>query len=419
MSFYYTLGQTYRPQNLFVGYTTGSLNLDDLACPTWGLSDPMTNVFTQGGSVYTDIYRTIGPPFFPIIVPHSEVLNLNTEWASSCTTIIDNVEGQSVTYGLNDPPHPLTAQPPLSVPASNPAPDPTPTAIPQTTKGSDTTMFDPSTASNLGPPQPQSTPSPDGPRPTNQAPNPPANGDPGSNTPPVNSGGGGSGGGSNQNPSPGQQPNPGGIGGIIISMFDPPPYRPVPPQTIGLPSQLPPDSPPLTLTTAVNGHDYTFTILPTAPGSGSNDGGLAVPGVPSEPGHPAVIVDGSTISQGGPPVTLSDGSVMSVGNDGKLVATPGSGTGGTRTVTTNGQTFTLISGPGGPGETVLVGGQTMTRGGSGVTVDGNSYSVNGGGDLIVASASGSLQTASSAATLEISWHWIGTCITGWFAWTIL
>ncbi|KAK0511823.1 hypothetical protein JMJ35_005673 [Cladonia borealis] len=109
------------------GYTA-PLDVNDLACPTWGLG---LSTATNGTT-----FTTVGPPWLPLIQPPTEMFSLNPTWAAMCTAILNN---PYVTIPLDffDPPFALTPAPllvPTTIPrpASKPAPAPTdPTSVPE------------------------------------------------------------------------------------------------------------------------------------------------------------------------------------------------------------------------------------------------------------------------------------------------
>ena len=112
---------------------TAPLDVNDLACPTWGLGlSTATN-----GSIFT----TVGPPWLPLIQPPTAMFSLNPTWAAICTAINNNFMFLSA-LDLFDPPFALTPAPlllptPLPRPASKPAPAPAdPTSVPEQAKPS-------------------------------------------------------------------------------------------------------------------------------------------------------------------------------------------------------------------------------------------------------------------------------------------
>ena len=75
------------------------LDIEDLACPTWGL----------GKSTSTDgtVVTTIGPPWLPLIRPPEEIFSLDPIWSALCTGLFTDSFGLT-TLALFDPPIALT-----------------------------------------------------------------------------------------------------------------------------------------------------------------------------------------------------------------------------------------------------------------------------------------------------------------------
>ena len=123
-----------------------ALKTRDLACPTWGV-----NMAVPPKKHITDAnepWPTIGPPFFPLLVPPRQLLSVDIAW-SKC---VDN--HWPLRFGIFDPPRALTANSAMVVsPMSVPTPQP----------DSDSTLVDPTIA-----PQPQAAqaPAPDVPQQT-------------------------------------------------------------------------------------------------------------------------------------------------------------------------------------------------------------------------------------------------------------
>ena len=94
---------------------TKTLNIRDLACPTWGfasVSYTASTVQMEGIDGKTRPYvgnltqSVVGPPFNPIILPPKELLSLDPAWAR-CSDF-------EFVYNLFDPPRALTAVPAMS-----------------------------------------------------------------------------------------------------------------------------------------------------------------------------------------------------------------------------------------------------------------------------------------------------------------
>ena len=123
----FTVGEVWsNPSDQFVlPQDFKSLNVQDLACPTWGLG--LTT------SANGDIITTIGPPWLPLIVPPMEMFTLDPTWASDCTGFWTDPFTLS-TFALFDPPIALTpAALLLPTPAARPTPAPAPTPADPTT----------------------------------------------------------------------------------------------------------------------------------------------------------------------------------------------------------------------------------------------------------------------------------------------
>ena len=119
---------------------TKVLDVHDLLCPTWGVQGQEVESFT------------VGPPYFPLVVPPKELLAFHTEWAR-CATIEDQY--WLLTYGLFDPPYMLTPQGQMS-PTT---PPPVPAGVVSSTPPADLpTRLHP--GSVWSPKTPQSTPDP-------------------------------------------------------------------------------------------------------------------------------------------------------------------------------------------------------------------------------------------------------------------
>lgn len=84
---------------------TKTLNVEDLACPTWGLAAVSYKPSTLPSNLYHGIVvftqSIVGPPFDPIILPPKELLSLDPAWAR-CSRF-------DFVYNLFDPPRALTA----------------------------------------------------------------------------------------------------------------------------------------------------------------------------------------------------------------------------------------------------------------------------------------------------------------------
>lgn len=94
------------------------------ACPTYGVSDPHLSSFWYigaNGSVWTTAtYRSIGAPYYPIIKPPQELIDLDPEW-KSCTEWYSEGVFAGFSYGLFDPPRALTPVASMSNPMATSA----------------------------------------------------------------------------------------------------------------------------------------------------------------------------------------------------------------------------------------------------------------------------------------------------------
>ena len=98
---------------------TASLDVKDLACPTWGLGRSTA----ANGTIIT----TVGPPWLPLIQPPMEIFTLHPTWRALCTGIHKDL--MMTSLDLFDPPSALTLAPlllPTSLLRSTPKPTPTP-----------------------------------------------------------------------------------------------------------------------------------------------------------------------------------------------------------------------------------------------------------------------------------------------------
>ena len=150
---------TCRPQGSFVNAQIDTLDISDIACPTWGVSDPFYT--TCDGDVY--FTATYGEPFNPVILVPTEILAIDPAWAQ-CTNVPSN--GPFVLpCGIYDPPralHTASAMGPVITPASTAEPGNSPTPSPQA---------QPESAGSPKLPQTTTPPSPNGDPPNQPAAN--------------------------------------------------------------------------------------------------------------------------------------------------------------------------------------------------------------------------------------------------------
>ena len=89
---------TCRPQGQNAEAVIDTLALSDIACPTWGLSDPFTTS-CDGSSYMTETY---GAPYNPVILVPTELMSIDPAWAA-CTTDTANAL-LTLPCGIYDPP---------------------------------------------------------------------------------------------------------------------------------------------------------------------------------------------------------------------------------------------------------------------------------------------------------------------------
>ena len=356
-----------------------SLNLQDLACPTWGLG--------LSTSANGDIITTIGPPWLPLIVPPKEMFTLDPTWASYCAGFWTDPYTLS-TFALFDPPIALTPEA-LLLSTSPARPTPAPALTPA----------DPTTVSE------RATPSPVAAKPAslpNNSADPPARtGDPESNSPTPSPKASDS---SSKAPSVAGDPSATSLDSSSNASDPPPddsqnspadskiPVVPVPQQggnpqtqTQGLgaiiynafgksgseiegPSILPLPSQSIFAIGA-----QVFTANPT---------GFKVDNAVISPGGTAQIVDDTTIS-------LDRSGVLAIGSSTISLTDPSA----IPVLAVAGQTFT-------PNPSAFsIAGTTISAGGSPVTVDGTIISLGQSGLLAIGSSTIDLLPSSRAYTV--------------------
>ncbi len=106
---------TCRPQGQNAEAVINTLALSDIACPTWGLSDPFTT--SCDGSVY--LTETYGAPYNPVILVPTELMSIDPAWAA-CTTD-PSAALLTLPCGIYDPPKALSTASAL-VPSGDPPP---------------------------------------------------------------------------------------------------------------------------------------------------------------------------------------------------------------------------------------------------------------------------------------------------------
>ena len=397
------LGATYFPLPNQWESSVTQLKVEDLACPTFGVGDVITVWSSQTvdgySSTWSNTYTTFGPPYKPIIVVPPALLSYKSEWISTCGNYSYTPVSWIQTFGIIDPPQPLTPEAILSVPQTTPAAATTVDPQPPVTgadPGTKPTMFAPSTQLQLVP-----TPSPQGGGGIN------SDGDGGKE-------GGSNGQGNpatgNQNLGSGSAPDAGNsppvldpaVGGVIASMFG-----------IGSPNFGNPSNPSDPGSSGSNG-DWVNDISQGSPSPANSDPppitsplAFAANGEPevielgghvfTVPAASEIIVDGSTLTAAGPAATLF-GSVYSVNADGYVVVSatsenadsPTTPQAGLSTITFAGQELTV-----GPGD-IIVDGTTLFPH-SAITVSGTVIYLGGDGVLDVGLSSTSLFPNSAGA----------------------
>lgn len=117
-----------RPQGSYVDAVIDTLDAADIACPTWGLSDPFYT--TCDGDVY--LTATSGAPYNPVILVPTQFLGYDPTW-DICTKVPTN--GLFVLpCGVYDPPralHRATSMVPAVTGASDPPVTTPPPAVPE------------------------------------------------------------------------------------------------------------------------------------------------------------------------------------------------------------------------------------------------------------------------------------------------
>ncbi len=98
---YYSWPSTCRPQGLNAEARIDTLALSDIACPTWGLSNPFTT--SCDGSSY--LTATYGEPYNPVILVPTELLGIDPAWGACTTNTADAL--LTLPCGIYDPPKAL------------------------------------------------------------------------------------------------------------------------------------------------------------------------------------------------------------------------------------------------------------------------------------------------------------------------
>ena len=344
------------------GYTA-PLDVNDLACPTWGLG---LSTATNG-----TIFTTVGPPWLPLIRPPTEMFSLNPTWAAICTAINYNF-AEIIALDFLDPPYALTVAPSLlptslSRSASKPAPAPAnPTSVPE--------QVNPSTEAA----KPASLPSdPAAPAQT---------GNSGKNTPAQSP--------DIASPDPARSANlPGNPVASSMNEGDPPTDPSSDPRVPVVPLPQPVEDP----QTQAQG---LGAIIYNAVGRSATPI-LAVAGQTFTPNPSAFSIAGTVVSAGGPAVTvggtainLDPSGVLAVGGSTISLTTPSSTPLAEEAFTVAGQTFT-------PNPSAFsIAGTIVSAGGPAVTVGGTAIDLDPSKVLAVSSSTISLKPLSSAPLAE-------------------
>ena len=372
-----------RPQGDYVDAVIDTLDIADIACPTWGLSDPFTTVCD--GSTY--LTATEGPPYNPVILVPSEFLNYDPAWAQ-CTDFAGNGPFL-MPCGIYDPPRTLSAQgalgPAAPEPTGNdkgrvpglltaapamvsPAYAPKATALPDQQPSLAPAQDPPQSQPNQPPPanNPAPTQNAGDPAPVNPAPVNPAPTDPDqpkSGPGPVQSDPG--------NPDPGNpdpgNPDPGNLDpGNGAGTSNKQPTGPQDPPSN--PQAAAPDSQPIPQTTINFGSQPTGGI-----GSIINSAFGANP-TPAAPQNGGTQNGGAGSNSGSNPNGNAGGN--SGGNGGNN-APPNAAGFTPHAITALGATMSAIN-----PSAIAIGGKTLSAGGAAFTSNGNYYSVGSAGNLV-------------------------------------
>lgn len=125
---YFSWPSSCRPQGAYVEAVIDTLALSDIACPTWGVSDPFYT--TCDGDVY--LTATSGEPYNPVILVPTEILSIDPAWGA-CTNVPQT--GPFVLpCGIYDPPRALHTEGSMAPTSAVAAPDSSPSAQPASTK---------------------------------------------------------------------------------------------------------------------------------------------------------------------------------------------------------------------------------------------------------------------------------------------
>lgn len=434
---YYSWPSTCRPQGENAEARIDTLALSDIACPTWGLSDPFTT--SCDGSTY--LTETYGPPYNPVILVPTELVSIDPAWGACTANKADAF--LTLPCGIYDPPKALqtgagmvpgggsgdssTAESPDSlqqaeslVPTTTPATDPpaptTPTAAPADTgspslpkpttepsgagsdtsedpsqNGSDSNQASDPAADNSSPASPASDPqkldssSPASDDPANSEPNKsdPSNSDPNNSDPNTSDP-------SNSDPkisdesaqsTSDQKGASAPASGSEVSDTNSQPTVPQAPTTINLGGDAPSSQ---GVGALINGAFGGGSVSAPAPSPAFTPHAVVALGQTISVTDPsAVAIAGSILSVGGPAHT-SDGKYYSLASSGNLIAgtlPPSPGPSSPPVLSVAGSTYTANA-----ASQFIVAGQTLTAGGQ-ITVASTPISLHPSANIAVVGGS--------------------------------
>ena len=337
---------TCRSQGGYVDAMIDTLAISDIACPTWGVSDPFMT--TCDGDAY--LTATYGAPYNPVILVPTEILAIDSAWGR-CTNVPSNGPF-TLPCGIYDPPRALHGASALG-PSVTPPP-----ADPQTTPQSNVVQPQPANTGSPQLPPPTTSPSSNGGSPTQ-----PDNDPTGPNAP----GGVGNPGSSNNDPAPDPTKAPGN---------DNDPTKD--PSYTENPASIAPDVAP-----AKGGSDPDPQVFPQTT--------VNLYGAQQSPGLGALIYGGLG---GNPPASVQQGPAQggsAQGGKGQG-ANPGFNA---HVITPLAGVALTITNP----SAVVAAGSTLTPGGPAVTTDGTYYSLAPSGNLIAGTLSSGGAPAGAPAVL--------------------
>ncbi|KAK0510666.1 hypothetical protein JMJ35_007098 [Cladonia borealis] len=350
---------TCRSQGGYVGAVIDTLAISDIACPTWGVSDPFMT--TCDGDVY--MTATYGAPYNPVILVPTEILAIDPAWGQ-CTKVPSNGPF-TLPCGIYDPPRALqtaSALIPLSPQALQAATALAPVVTPQPADPQTTPQPD------LVQPQPANTGSPQLPPPTTS---PSSNGGPPTQP--------------NNDP---MDPNAlGGAGNSGSSNNDPAPDPTIAPGNDNDPTKDPSQTQdPASVAPANGGSNPSPQVVPQTT--------VNLYGAQQSPGLGGVIYGGLG---GNPPASVQQGPVQggsAQGGNGQGVNSGFS----THVITPLAGVALTVTNP----SAVVAAGATLTPGGPAVTSDGTYYSLAPSGNLIAGTVSSGGVPAEAPAVLTFA-----------------